>query len=300
MTTDTSAGGLRIQERDVALLRGLFESRVMALAHVALGYFGGRPEAAKKRVQKLKAARLVRERPRMPYEPSVLVLTKAGFRFLGRHGHIADYPRIGEKAFEARADVSLLTIRHELEVASAKVAMMAAAARAPGLSLAEFSTWPRLFEFDVLDPTGSGGYGGRPVRVKPDGFVRVREADAEGVAEHCFFLEVDRSTESLEVLARRAACYVAYYRSGGFAERMGGGRADYQGYPFRALFVFKTAARRNTAMARMAAGASPVRTQAWGTTQAEFAERPLGAIWVRPADAAGAAGAAPRKLSLLE
>ena len=66
---------LRIQDRDVAFLQGLFESRVMTLAHASTLFFGGKPEAAKKRVQKLKAAGYVRERPRHTYEPSVLFLT---------------------------------------------------------------------------------------------------------------------------------------------------------------------------------------------------------------------------------
>jgi len=40
-----------LQERDFALLRGLFESRVMTAAHIASLYFDGKKEAAKKRLQ---------------------------------------------------------------------------------------------------------------------------------------------------------------------------------------------------------------------------------------------------------
>jgi len=50
--------GVQLQPRDFELLRGLFESRVMTLAHVSALYFDGKREMAKKRVQKLKAAGL--------------------------------------------------------------------------------------------------------------------------------------------------------------------------------------------------------------------------------------------------
>jgi hypothetical protein len=45
-----------LQDRDFALLRGLFESRVMTAGHIATLYFDGSREAAKKRLQKIKAA----------------------------------------------------------------------------------------------------------------------------------------------------------------------------------------------------------------------------------------------------
>jgi hypothetical protein len=42
-----------LQKRDLALLRGLFESRVMTAGHIATLHFDNKPEAAKKRLQKL-------------------------------------------------------------------------------------------------------------------------------------------------------------------------------------------------------------------------------------------------------
>lgn len=86
---------IELQPRDHALLRGLFESRVMTLAHAADLDFAGRAEMAKKRVQRLKAAGLVRERPLRAYEPSVLFLTDRTFRILSDRGHLSYYPRSG-------------------------------------------------------------------------------------------------------------------------------------------------------------------------------------------------------------
>src|SRR4051812_21617120 len=86
---------IELQDRDFALLRGLFESRVMTLGHIASLFFDGKPEAAKKRVQKLKSAGYVRERPRRPYEPSVLFLTRSAFVLLSDRDHLKDFPSIG-------------------------------------------------------------------------------------------------------------------------------------------------------------------------------------------------------------
>jgi len=50
---------ISLQDRDLALLRGLFESRVMTNNHAAALYFDGKGEAAKKRLQKIKADGLI-------------------------------------------------------------------------------------------------------------------------------------------------------------------------------------------------------------------------------------------------
>jgi len=67
---ETKADALKLQPRDLVLLRGLFESRVMTTDHAAALYFDGKGEAAKKRLQKLKSAGFIAERPRRTFEPS--------------------------------------------------------------------------------------------------------------------------------------------------------------------------------------------------------------------------------------
>jgi hypothetical protein len=78
------SNSLQFQERDLALLRGLFECRVMTNDHATSHYFEGKNEAAKKRLQKLKAAGLISERPRRTFEPSILFLTRKGLLTLQR------------------------------------------------------------------------------------------------------------------------------------------------------------------------------------------------------------------------
>jgi hypothetical protein len=283
MADSNNSAGIEVQKRDLALLQGLFESRVMTLAQAASLYFDGKDEATKKRVQKLKAAGYVRERPRRTYEPSVLFLTAKAFTLLSNNGLLASYPPVGLTSLEKRAQVSDLTLRHELQVMDVKAAFVAAVAHAENLRLAEFSTWPVLSQFHAHRPDESG-YGRSEVLVKPDGLIRIHEEGPDGLFEHTFFLEVDRSTESQEVLALKAACYSDYYRSGGFALRQGGKRESYADFPFRVLMIFRNEERRNNTAERLLLNNPPVRRQVMLTTMSEVTADPLGAICIQPAD----------------
>ena len=270
-----------LQERDTALLRGLFECRVMTTDHTAALYFDGKGEAAKKRLQKLKAAGFISERPRRAFEPSVLFLTRKGLMLLQERGVLTEYPPFDLPALESRARVSDLTIRHELEVMDVKTAFHAAVRKLPAFIIAEFSTWPLLNEFTVYRP----GFSGAEAPVKPDGFIRIHETEADGGKfEHAFFLEVDRSHEVQEKLLTKAVGYFEYYKSGGFAVRHGGTRDDYKEFPFRVLMVFKTAERRNNTAQRLLQNTPPILTQVWLTTLAEVTGEPLGAVWIRPSE----------------
>ena len=64
------ASPISLQDRDIALLCGLFECRVMTTDHATALYFDGKNEPAKKRLQKIKAIGLITERPRRAFEPS--------------------------------------------------------------------------------------------------------------------------------------------------------------------------------------------------------------------------------------
>ncbi len=75
---------LDLQDRDLSLFRGLFKSRVMTTAHIAAPYFDGKKEAAKKRLQKIKAAGLISERKPRVNEKSILFLSRKGFTLLQR------------------------------------------------------------------------------------------------------------------------------------------------------------------------------------------------------------------------
>src|ERR1043166_2286097 len=93
---------IRLQNRDLAVLRDLFESRVMTTAHVAAIHFNGRYEAAKQRLQILKFENLIAERPRSTFERALLFLTSKGLTLLDARGILLDYPKLSASALNMR------------------------------------------------------------------------------------------------------------------------------------------------------------------------------------------------------
>lgn len=252
----------------------------MTVGHIAILFFDGSREAAKKRLQKLKEAGFVGERRRKVSEPSILFLTRKAFSLLRELGILAEYPRHDLPALERRAQVSTLTISHELEVMDVKSAFHSAIQSTEKFNIVEFSTWPLLNQFEV----SRNGYGS-DILVKPDGFIRFHEKEsAGGVSEHSLFLEVDRSSEMQDTLVNRAGAYFDYYKSGGFAVKNGATRDCFKEYPFRVLFVFKSAERRNNMAERLLQNTPPILTLVYLTTFAEVKADPLGPIWIRPLD----------------
>lgn len=244
----------------------------MTTLHASALFFEGREESAKKRLQKLKAAGYVAERPRSPFEPAVLHLTKKGLLLLRDRGILAEYPPFALPALERRAKVSALSLAHELAVMDVKAALFSAIAASSTLRVVEFTTWPLLSQFEALGALQ-----------KPDGFLRVHEANESGLFEHCFFIEVDNSTETQDALAAKATRYREHYHSGGFAERMGGRRAAPERYPFRVLYILPTEERRNNAADTLIRMSPSMLTQIWLATLSEVVRTPLGPIWVTPA-----------------
>ncbi len=147
MPRTISGPGIEFTPRDFEILCGLYETRLATIQHLTSLYFDGRIDAARKRIQRLKALGYIRERPRQHvYEPAILFLTKKAFQLLDERGKLAGYPRIGVSQFEKRVQVSQSTLRHELAILDVKAATASAVA-ACGATLVEFSTWPTLFQF---------------------------------------------------------------------------------------------------------------------------------------------------------
>lgn len=272
---------LQLRPRDLALFRALFESRIATAEHIAALFFNGSREAAKKRLQKLKAAGFIGERKRKAYEPAVLSLTPKAFAVPREQGILAEYPQLGSSALDRRTRVSDLTLNHELEVMDTKVAFHSAIKKAEQFTIVEFSTWPLLHQFEAF----RSGYGGTEVLIKPDGFIRIHEQEPDGgVSEYAFFLELDRSSQTQDTLATRAGAYVDFYKSGGFAQRNGADRSAFKEYPFRVLFIFKNAERRNNMAERLLQNTPPIFAQVMLSTFDEVTANPLGLIWMCPRD----------------
>jgi hypothetical protein len=248
------------------VLRSLFDARILTVAHLAEIHFAGSNEAARKRMMKLKADGWVTERPReRVFDPSILHLTRKGFSHLKQHGHLDDFPALGWETMEKRVQVSPLTLRHELSVGDVQAAFYRSARAETRLRIAEFRTWPRLFSFTTTR-TFPGGYT-KPVTIRPDGFIKIcRDEGAFGETEFYFYLEVDRSTETVGNIVRRLQGYANHYRTGGFAVAHGGTVDRPDLYPFRVLLICRTEARCRS-IANAATETRPaIRNSAWFTT----------------------------------
>jgi Replication-relaxation len=270
----------RLQPRDYALLRGLFECRMMTLAHATALYFEGRYEAASKRVQTLKSAGYIGDRRRRVGEPSLLYLTKPAFDRLTVAGKLADFPKLTQEQFAKRSGIKDVTLQHELSVMDVRVAITVAVNASCSHRVDEFTTWPLLHEFTAMNPTQR-----QKVPVRPDGFLRLI-GDDDG--EYHFFLELDRSNEVPRLLAEKALCYRDFYAKGGFALRCGGSVEQFREYPFRVLVILQNQERRNNLAERLMNCSPPVKFQTWLTTLSEVLADPLGKVWVCPLDYAHA------------
>src|ERR1700722_10245128 len=96
----SKSNSLQFQDRDIALIRGLFESRIMTIEHATALYFNGTGEYAKKRLQKIKAAGFIGERPRRTFDRSVLFLTRKGLALLQERGLLREYPSFSLSTLE--------------------------------------------------------------------------------------------------------------------------------------------------------------------------------------------------------
>lgn len=211
MTRMPNQTRLDLQARDFALLRGLFESRVMTLQHLSQLYFGGRYEYAKKRVQRLKETALIVERATPPrrgqFLPALLSLGREGLSALASDPAFARYPRTTWEVMQKRLSMASGTLEHELDVVDVKVAFARMLQGENPLVLERFSTWPRLYEFSTehLDTR-------RKTLLQPDGYFTISRRQE---MDYAFFFELDRSSEVRHTLAIKAYGYQQYYRSGG-------------------------------------------------------------------------------------
>jgi hypothetical protein len=281
-STLSAKPGPRIQSRDYELLRGMFECRIMTLAHATVLYFGGKYDAASKRIQALKAAGYIGDRRNRVGEPSLLYLTKKAFGLLTTEGKLQDYPRLTQEQFAKRSQVKPATLRHELSVMDVRVAITMTISTGTTHRIVEFTTWPLLSEFTAIHPSQR-----QKIVVRPDGFLRLAIIGGEQ-NEYNFFLELDRSNEVQQLLADKALGYRDFYTTGGFALRSGGHAEQFREYPFRVLIVLQNPERRNNLAERLMNSTPPVKFQTWLTTLDEVLRDPLGKVWVCPLDYAHA------------
>jgi hypothetical protein len=282
MTSLPDSSYIMLQPRDIALLRDLFESRLMTRTHAAALHFDDKSEACKKRVQRLIAANFIGERTQGVGKSSILFLTWKAVSFLRDDSHLNSFPHLAREQLKKRQYISPITLAHELQIMDVKVAFTKALRNSPSLAIQQFTTWPKLCEFNSSHPATH-----RKISVRPDAFLHVCETDAQKPPrEDRFFLEIDRSSESLDTLVNKILCYHDYYRSGGFATRLGLPRSEYKRAPFHVLIICKTQERLENIAKCLLSNVPPILTLVWLAPFHDVLASPLGKIWTRPADIA--------------
>jgi hypothetical protein len=274
---------IELQSRDFRLLRCLLESRLMTRAHAAALVFHGRREAAKKRIQKLKAAGLITERRAKTYQPNQprpIHLSKPGVAALRAHG-----AQISAMAFQPPRAMSDAAISRHLKLIDIKVAFTHDCACESDGELLEFALAPSH------DLTVSSAPSARRLAVRPDAFIHIRSADQH----HRFFLDLVRPTASQRAICERVEAYREHYHSGGFAEALGLPASEYMRCPFRVLLVFQSPEMLRHTAIRLTELRKPILRQAWLTTASEATANPVGCIWVTPLAYRRAASAACAK-----
>jgi len=252
-----------MQSRDFEILSEIFESPACTRTRIAAKLFDGRYEAAKKRLQQLHRAGLIENNDNSLTGRSILRPTRAALEILGAQ------PRMMER-------VSSRMQKHELMLGDVISALRLAAER------------QGLFSATTIGDDAGFSVGcwehSRDETVIPDAFFTLQNPFPDS-AQHFFFVEADRSTETQGHLVHLANQYRAYQRSGEFGEKRGH-TYDRRRAPFRVLLVVKTRERllRTGHSLRFFA---QIGTLVWIATLADVLNDPFGAIWFCPLDFEG-------------
>jgi len=286
-TESIRVGNVELQPRDFALLKDVFNSRFITIAHAAKLHFGDMKSAeasAKRRLAKLadkNCGLLKRQEVNLKRCRVIYRLTKNSVDLLVKCRAIG--PRAGEewdsKVRKRYTDrIATSTLEHEIGMLDIKAALQPALEEHAHLKVHEFGVWPYPYQFQVQRQ-------GRHVMQQPDGFIHVLEfsPNLDEPRSHYFYIELDRGTETLDRIVEKVEGYMYHLRSKGFAAWLGFPSAKPGEHPFRVLFVVnaKASDQRRANIAQRLTEAS-IKTFAPIATLADLLRDPLGHIWVTP------------------
>ena len=191
----------QLSERDVAVIESVREHRFLTARQIEQLHFVDHGSGqAGARVCRRVLARLSRDRLLTRLERRIGGIRAGSASFIYALGPVGS--RLVDERRRRFTEPSALFLDHTLAVAETHV-QLASAARGGRLALIKVDVEPvcwRRF-------TGSGG---APETLRPDLYV----VTASGAFEDCWFLEIDRSTESPAAIARKCRAYEIYWRTG--------------------------------------------------------------------------------------
>lgn len=281
----TKVGNMELQERDIAILKDVFDTRFITIEHAADLHFQDLKSAAasaKRRLSKLAENGLLKPQD-VPLKRAKKVyrLTKQGLDILIERGILR---QLAGEEWDAKLrkrytdTISPAILEHEIGMLDIKVAVNAAIAEQAHLKVIDFGIWPLQYKFPVQRD-------GRTVDQHPDGFLHIAEfrPNEDHPRNHYFYVELDRGTETLYIVAQKADGYRQHLRDGGFGQAIGRPDAPKKDRTFRVLFVVDTkdaSHRRRNICQRLSDDG--IQTHALVATLAEVRKDPLSAIWLTP------------------
>jgi hypothetical protein len=202
----------RMSERDLAVVRQVAELRLMSARQIQAVHFPTSEhdnDAAATRARQRVVARLIRDRL------LVSLSRRIGGVRAGSAGLVLALGPVGQRALRLSGtrrrahEPTWRFVDHTLAVSQLLVDVIVAA-RSAQLDLLDYASEPRSWRSFAV-------YGARQ-QVRPDAYLVL------GVAEFelRWFVEVDRSSESLPVIQRKCQAYADYYQSGQEQARSGG------------------------------------------------------------------------------
>src|SRR5918911_237861 len=206
MSADLGRRGLaqlreRLSERDLNVLRSVAEHRFLTARQIeALHFADHASDLAGARVCRRVLARLTDERLLARLARRVGGVRAGSASFVYALGPVGGRLLDGQRRRIVEPSTTFLT--HTLAVAQTHVEL-AQAARQGRLELLRLDVEPNCWRRYI-------GPGGAREILKPDLYV----VTGSGKFEDCWFVEVDRGTESPLALRRKCRAYEAYWRSG--------------------------------------------------------------------------------------
>jgi hypothetical protein len=191
----------RLSGRDLTVIRSVAEHRFLTARQIEALYFADHASPlAGARVCRRVLARLSQERLLKRLQRRVGGIRAGSASFVYALGPAGS--RVIDQYRRRVTEPSPTFLDHTLAVAEAYVELVRAS-RAGRIELVRVDVEPACWRRYV-------GYGGSREVLKPDLYV----VTGSGEFEDCWFLEIDRGTESPLTLRRKADAYEAYRRSG--------------------------------------------------------------------------------------
>lgn len=207
---------MRLTERDIEILKTVYEWRIMKGDQIQQLFFGSQSTAS------FRLSRLYQhgflERHFLPTvggpasSPTIYTIGKQGIEVLKKEGFYNE----ASKRKIPRKQLSPLFLEHTLAINDVRVAVTVSTKQHGYVLEIWLDDVDLKVNYDIVVVSSRDG-NRREVSLIPDSYFVLRVPQGRA----CFFLEIDRGTETLSRFEEKVRAYEAYVRTGQYKERFG-------------------------------------------------------------------------------